>query len=119
SADGGVTWSMSLSSPDGGPAATLTGGTTQGCFDVTVQPGQSADVVYAVCHPPGSLAYAVFRNPDAAGSGAWSVVLSDPLMWYTSLAIAPSQPNTIYALSVTRDTGRFSKALLAFYRSTS
>ena len=119
SSDGGASWRLSSASPDGGPAPTLTGGTTNGCFDVAVQPGQPADVVFAVCHPPGSLQYAIFRNSDAAGSGTWAIVQSDPLMWYTTLAIAPSQPSTIYAISVTYDTGRYAKALLAVYRSTS
>ena len=119
SADGGASWKLSLASPDGGLAPTLTGGTTNGCFDVTVQPGQPTDVVFAVCHPPGSLQYAIFRNSDAAGSGTWAIVQSDPLMWYTSLAIAPSQPGTIYAVSVTYASGTYAKALLAVYRSTS
>ncbi|HLK62479.1 MAG TPA: hypothetical protein VKU19_03510 [Bryobacteraceae bacterium] len=117
--DGGTTWSLSISSPDGGPAPTLTGGTTNGCFDVVVQPGQSADIVFAVCHPPGSLQYAIYRNADAAGGGAWQQVQSDPSMWYTVLAFAPSQPTTIYAVSVTYDTGTYAKALLGVYRSTS
>ncbi|MBZ5620098.1 MAG: hypothetical protein LAQ69_15440 [Acidobacteriia bacterium] len=118
STDGGASWTLSLASPDGGPAPTLTGGTTHGCFDVAVQPGQPADVVFAVCHPPGSLQYAIFRNSDAARGGTWAMVHSDPRMWYTALAVAPSQPGTIYAVSVTSDTGRFAKALLAVYRST-
>jgi uncharacterized protein (TIGR03437 family) len=119
SMDGGNTWNLSLASPDGGPAATRTGGTTNGCFDTIVQPGQATDTVFAVCHPPGSLPYAVFRNGDAAGTGSWSVVLSDPNMWYTVLAAAPSQPSTIYALAVTyASTGAYYRALLAVYRST-
>ena len=119
SMDGGNTWKLSLASPDGGPAATRTGGTTNGCFDTVVQPGQSTDTVFAVCHPPGQLTYAVFLNPDAAGTGSWSVVLSDPNMWYTVLAAAPSQPSTIYAMAVTyAGTGAYYRALLAVYRST-
>jgi uncharacterized protein (TIGR03437 family) len=117
--DGGNTWNLSLASRGGGPAATRTGGTTNGCFDTIVQPGQATDTVFAVCHPTGSLPYAVFRNPDAAGAGSWSVVLSDPNMWYTVLAAAPSQPGTIYATSVTyASTGAYYRALLAVYRST-
>ena len=121
STDGGASWSLSLSATDGGPVPTLTGGTTHGCYDVLASSVQAADMVFAVCHPPGSaLQYAVFRNPDAAGGGAWSVVHSDPNMWYTALAAAPSEPGTIYAVSVTADgTGAYAKALLAVYRSTS
>ncbi|HYW47943.1 MAG TPA: hypothetical protein VE959_34065, partial [Bryobacteraceae bacterium] len=120
STDGGVSWNLSLASPDGGPAPTLTGGTTYGCFDVLVAPGRPTDMVFAVCHSPGSLQYAIYRNPDAAGAGTWSIVNSDPEMWYTALAVAPSQPSTIYAVSVTSDsTGSYVKALLAVYRSTS
>jgi len=118
SMDGGNTWNLSLASPDGGPAATRTGGTTNGCFDTLVERGQANDVVFAVCHPLGSLTYAVFQNSNAAGTGSWSVVLSDPNMWYTVLAAAPSQPSTIYALAVTyATTGPYYRALLAVYRS--
>jgi len=118
--DGGVSWTLSLASPDGGPAPTLTGGNTNGCFDVTIQPGQPADVVFAVCHPAGSLQYGIFRNSDAAGKGTWTMVHSDSNMWYTALAVAPSQPSTIYAISVTIDSSSaYAKGLLAVYRSTS
>jgi uncharacterized protein (TIGR03437 family) len=120
SADAGATWTRSLVSTDGGPAPTLTGGLTNGCYDVMVLPGRPADMVFAVCHPPGNGAqYTIFRNPDAAGTGTWSIVQSDPNMWYTALAFAPSQPTTVYAVSVTTDPGKFAKALLAVYRSTS
>ncbi len=120
SLDGGQSWSLSLGSPEGGAAPTLTGGTTHGCFDVLAAPGQPADTIFAVCHPPGSLQYAIWRNLDAAGAGAWSIVQSDPLMWYTALAAAPSQPGLVYAVSVTSDTGGpYSNALLAVYRSAS
>jgi len=120
STDGGASWTLSLASPDGGPAPTLTGGTTNGCFDVALQPGQPADVAFAVCHPPGSLTYAIFRNSDAAGKGTWTMVHSDPEMWYTALAVAASQPATIYAISVTFDSSSpYGKGLLAVYRSTS
>jgi uncharacterized protein (TIGR03437 family) len=119
SLDGGNTWNLSLASPDGGPAATRTGGTTNGCFDTLAPAGQSTDTVFAVCHQLGSLTYSVFRNPDAAGTGSWSVVLTDSNMWYTVLAAAPSQPSTVYALAVTyATTGPYYRALLAFYRST-
>ena len=119
SLNGGTTWNLSLASPDGGPAATLTGGTTNGCFDVVTQPGQSADTVLAVCHQPGSVTYSVFRNTDAAGAGTWPVVLSDPNMWYVVLAVAPSQPSTIYAIAVTiSTTSAYAHGLLAVYRST-
>ncbi len=117
--DAGASWTASLASSDGGPAPTLTGGTTNGCYDVLVPPGQPADMVFAVCHPPGSVQYAIWRNPDAAGSGAWTVVHADPRMWYTVLTAAPSLPGTIYAVSVTSETGPYSKALLAVFRSAS
>lgn len=118
SMDGGNTWNLKLPSPDGGPAATRTGGTTNGCFDTLVEAGQATDTVLAVCHPPGNLTYAVFRNPDAAGTGTWSVVVSDPNMWYVALAAAASQPSTMYAVAVTNTpTGAYYRALLAVYRS--
>lgn len=119
SPDGGGTWSLALAAPSGGPSTTSNGGTNAGCFDVAVSPG-ATDTVFAVCHPQGSSLYAIYRNLDAAGAGTWEQVHSDPQMWYTALAIAPSQPSTIYAISVTHDTSSpYAKALLAVYRSTS
>src|SRR5271157_233473 len=120
SPDGGATWSLALAAPDGGPSTTSNGGLNTGCFDVAISPGQPKDVVFAACHPPGSALYAIFRNLDAARAGAWTEVQSDPQMWYTALAIAPSQPTTVYAISVTHDsTSPYAKALLAVYRSLS
>jgi photosystem II stability/assembly factor-like uncharacterized protein len=119
SVDGGASWSLTLASLDGGAAPTLTGGTTHGCYDVALMPGPPAEMVFAVCHPPGSLDYAVYRNTDAAAGGTWELVHSEPKMWYTRLALAPSQPGTIYAVSVLNDgTSPYHKALLGVYRST-
>jgi uncharacterized protein (TIGR03437 family) len=64
--------------------------------------------------------YSIYANTDAAGTGTWNVVQSDPMMGTTVLAIAPSAPTTIYALSVTfATTGPFYNALYAVFQSTS
>ena len=106
-ADGAV-WSRTLA----------TGGS--GCFDLALQPGQAADVLLAVCQPPGTSLYAIFRNPDAAGAGKWVQVQSAPHMGATALAIAPSLPSTVYAVSIASDSASpYNGALLAVYRSQS
>ena len=119
SADGGATWSQSMPAGLGGPNTTSNGGLNSGCYDLAITPGQANDAVFAVCHPSVGSIYAVYRNSDAAGSGAWQQVLSDPSMWYTALAISPSLPSTVYAIAVTNAAGTYKGALLAVYRSQS
>ena len=119
SADGGGTWRQSMAAGLGGPNTTSNGGLNSGCYDLALAPRPTTDTVFAVCHPTLGSLYSVFRNLDAAGTTIWAPVLSDPQMWYTALAVAPSQPSTVYAISVTNATGTYSRALLAVYRSLS
>jgi len=107
SPDGGATWNKAFS----------TG--SSGCFDLALQPGQATDVVFAVCQPAGSSTYTIYRNLDAAGKGTWVNVFSDPNMYTTTLAIAPSQPSTIFAVATPYSSTTYSGALLAVYRSQS
>ena len=60
----------------------------------------------------------IYRNADAGGSGAWSAVYTEATMGRTSLAIAPSNQNVVYALSASIETGDFNDGLLAVFRST-
>lgn len=106
SSDSGQSWKRVL-------AATETGG----CLDLAARPGATTDYLYASC---GTLAQAtVYRNVDAAADGEWSAVLSEPGMALTSLAVAPSNPDVVYALSASNVSApaAFYQGLFAVFRS--
>jgi len=127
-----------LRSDDGGDSWTVTldrGYPQRGCQDMVLRNDvAAADVIVASCGIPGlrsnsallnkvspqdngALPASVFRNPNAADDNSpWSTVISDPNMAFTSLAIAPSNQNVMYA-SASAMTGSFANALLAIYRS--
>jgi photosystem II stability/assembly factor-like uncharacterized protein len=106
SSDGGQSWTRILSVNAAG-----------GCLDLVARPGAASDYLYVSC---GTLEQAtVYRNMDAASDGAWSAVLSDTNMGRTSLAVAPSNPDVVYALSASNVSapGNFNQGLLAVFRS--
>jgi photosystem II stability/assembly factor-like uncharacterized protein len=82
-----------------------------GCLDLA----GSETFLFASC---GTFEQAtVYRTQDGE---KWDSVLSEPNMGRTSLAIAPSQPSTIYALSASNGSGATTyQAMLAVYRSDS
>ena len=108
SADGGQQWKNVL-------PTTVKGG----CLDLLLRTDAvDGDYVYASC---GTFEQAtVYRNLHAETDWPWTAVLSEPGMGRTSLAIAPSKPSTIYALSAS-NVGDIEKnqALLAVFRSDS
>jgi photosystem II stability/assembly factor-like uncharacterized protein len=100
-----------------------------GCQDLAIRTDSSNDVVFASCraNPQG----AIFRNLDAGGDGEWKQVFTAEFMARTSLAIAPSRQDTIYAMAASSEPGTcpsppgprpigacFRDGLLAVYRST-
>ena len=107
SIDSGATWTRLL-------AANVRGG----CLDLALRPDRSEDVLFASC---GSYEQAtVYRFPRAASRSDAQVVLREPDMGRTSLAIAPSNPNVIYALAASNGPGPqgiYQQGLLAVYRS--
>jgi hypothetical protein len=106
SLDGGSTWSVVLDA-------------NRPCYDLAMRTDQASDYIFASC---GSFVQStIYRNTDAAGSGTWSSVQTDPRMGLTSLAIAPSNQNVIYALASDNgiQPGIYQLGLLAVYRSTS
>ena len=112
SIDSGSSWKKSY------PTAI---GTFASCNSLALQTDQPKDVVFAACGSfvNGKYTSAVYRNQDAAGTGSWSVVQSDPLMGTLALAVAPNTPATVYAISTTNDqSSPFRAALLGVYRST-
>lgn len=104
--DSGTTWSRIL-------PVTVMGG----CLDLAWRAGTNGDYLFASC---GTFEQAtVWRAKNAEGGEAWESVLSVPNMGRTSLAIAPSDPTVIYALSATNAAGPTGQGLLALHRSTS
>jgi len=107
STDYGTTWARLL-------AVNVRGG----CLDLAIRPDRSEDVLFASC---GSYDQAtVYRFPRAADRSDVEVVLREPDMGRTSLAIAPSNPEVMYALSASNAAGPngiYQQGLLAVYRS--
>lgn len=106
-------------SSDGGQSWTqiLPGAASGGCLDLVARPGAASDYLYASC---GTLGQAtVYRNADAAADGAWSAVLSEANMGRTSIAVAPSNPDVVYALAASNVPvpAGFNQGLLAVFRS--
>jgi hypothetical protein len=82
-----------------------------GCMDLAIQTDRALAMVFASC---GTFTQAsVWRAIDTAGAQAWAKVLSPSNMGRTSLAIAPSNQNMIYALAA----NSASHALLGIWRS--
>ena len=107
STDSGATWTRLLE-------ANVRGG----CLDLALRPDRSEDVLFASC---GSYEQAsVYRFPRAVDRPDAEVVLREPDMGRTSLAIAPSNPEVIYALAASNAPGPqgiYRQGLLAVYRS--
>src|SRR5262249_17777603 len=105
----GSTWTQLL-------AVTVRGG----CLDLAIRPDQQSDTLFASC---GTYEQAsVYRFTNASGSTSAETVLREPSQGRTSLAIAPSRPDVIYALAASNDSGpggRYQQGLLAVYRSDS
>jgi len=108
SSDGGATWEHSMVSTQKG-----------GCLDLAVRDDLSVDRIFASC---GTLGQAtVYRRKIMPGTD-WEPVLSQPGMGRTTLAIAPSAQNIIYALSASNASGPnglYEQALHAVFRSGS
>lgn len=69
-----------------------------GCADLALRPDRPDDVLLASCGLAGQ--GTIFRNLKAqTGAAGWSIVLDDPGMGRTSLALAPSNPDVVYALA--------------------
>jgi len=104
SLDGGATWGKVLNYTDG-------------CLDLAIRTDQTTDYIFAAC---GTFRGAeIFRNTDAGGAGTWTSVYRENGMGRTSLALAPSNQNFIYAVAASTLSGPFRDGLHAVFRSTS
>lgn len=109
--DGGLTWSKVLDA---------TG--VNGCMDLAIQTDRPLALVFAACgtlQSIGSTNGAVYRALDTGSAMTWTPVLNPANMGRTSLALAPSNQNIIYALATSNQSGNFNEGLLAVYKSTS
>jgi len=109
SMDGGNTW-LKILTPSG-----------DGCQDLAIRNDQATDYLFAAC---GQFSTAtIYRSlaaesTDNGGLPSWTPVNSESRMGRTSMAIAPSNQNVIYALSDSLDnTSPYFLGLLAVYRS--
>jgi hypothetical protein len=98
-----------------------------GAMDLVIRTDQATDYIFEAL---GSFARShIFRNTDAGGAGAWTDVYSEVNMGRTSLAIAPSNQNAIYAMAACISCGagtnpnfptlNYTDGLLGVFRSTS
>ena len=107
SSDGGVSWELDLAADQKG-----------GCLDLAIRDNQARDWLFASC---GTLDQATVYRRKIQNGTSWEPVLSDPGMGRTTLAVAPSQPNIIYALSASNvpgPGGTYEQGLHAVFRST-
>ncbi|HEY0461695.1 MAG TPA: hypothetical protein VGC97_21340 [Pyrinomonadaceae bacterium] len=118
SLDGGANWTLVLNIP------TVAGSTTgvRGAMDLVIRTDQSTDYIFCAAGSAfnaGEPQSHIFRNTDAGGAGAWVDVYTEAAMGRTSLAIAPSNQNVIYAMSTSFAAGNYNLGLLGVFRSTS
>ena len=89
-----------------------------GCLDLALRPGDPNDVLFVSC---GSYEQAtVYRFARASRDGQPEIVLREAGMGRTSLAIAPSNPQIVYAMAASNDPGprdSYRQGLLAVYGS--
>ncbi len=110
--DGGANWTRVLE-PKNADGDSVLGG----CFDLAIRTDRQTDFVFASC---GTFEPAtIYRNTDAAGAGLWEGVLTQPAMGRTSLAIAPSNQEIVYALASSIASGPYELGLHAVFRSNS
>lgn len=108
SMDGGETWTAVLERR----------APFNGCQDLVIRTDQTRDVLFAACGRAGT-ATGIFRTLAGEGDGRWEMVLSEPNMSRSVLALAPSNQNILYVMASSQETGRWLNGLLAVYRSSS
>jgi hypothetical protein len=118
SLDGGTTFTLVLSVP------TVAGSTTgvRGAMDLAIRTDKPTDYIFVAAGSAfnvGEPQSRIFRNTDAGGAGTYTQVYTEAAMGRTSLAIAPSNQNVIYAMADSFAAGTYNLGLLGVFRSTS
>ncbi len=97
-------------------------GVVRGCMDMVIQTDRALAYVVAACGTsfgspdPDS---AIFRTLDSSGAQTWQKVFTMKNMARTSLALAPSNQNIVYALAASQEAGNYNLGLLGVFRSAS
>ncbi len=129
SLDGGTTWAMIMNVPT--VAGSATG--VRGAMDLVMRTDQATDYLFVAAgtaFATGEPQSHIYRNTDAANAvtvatgntaaaGSFTDVYTEVNMGRTSLAIAPSNQNVIYAMSDSIGAGNYLLGLLGVFRSTS
>lgn len=104
--DAGASWSTSYIPPFGAFV-------TNGCTDLAIRNDGGNDLLLAACEISGSndIIGHILRNPDAANGNNWSSVATGSEYGRIALAIAPSNPDVMYAQVANTNT-RGSQAIL-------
>jgi len=108
STDGGATWLHEINDSSDG-----------GCLDIEIKKEHHVDYLFVSCGTLGEAT--IYRNINAMDSqNFWQVVMSgDPDMGRTTLAIAPSNQDVVYALSASNETDPDKiHGLYAVYKTT-
>ncbi len=90
-----------------------------GCLDLALRTDGGAEALLAACGTLQKTA-AVWLNPNADQGGGWKKVLSEPGMGRTTLAIAPSRQDVVYALAASNvggPGGSYQNGLHGVFRS--
>jgi len=103
SSDGGGSWTR-----------TLDASAANGCTSIAVRRDLNPDNIIISCGAGAPAA--IFRSTD--GGASFTKVYDEPDMGRTSLAIAPSNQNYVYALASSLEAGNYKNGLLAVLRST-
>ncbi|MHB8069388.1 MAG: WD40/YVTN/BNR-like repeat-containing protein [Desulfobaccales bacterium] len=102
STNGGGTWTK-----------TLDASSVNGCMSIAVRSDQNPEHVIISC---GNFAQAAIHR-SINGGASFNQVYTESNLGRTSLAIAPSNQNILYALASSLQSGNYSDALLAVLRS--
>jgi photosystem II stability/assembly factor-like uncharacterized protein len=90
-----------------------------GCFDLALQPNGADGFIFASC---GTFQYGpksgIYRAQDTGGKATWEQVFSETNIGRTTLAVAPSNQDVIYALAAEAGPGQYQDGLRGVFRST-
>jgi len=120
-----ATWTGIFRSDDAGASWTRIvnrgGPNQQGCQDMVMRTDRDTDYLFAACGTTTVSGPVILRNTDAGGAGEWTTVYSNPAMGNTTLALAPSNQDFIYALIASNgaDAALWRNSLLGVWRSSS
>ena len=102
--DGGATWTLLVN-----------GAGVNGCMDIAMQVNRLTGFVFATC---GTFTTATIYRALDTNASSFAPVFTTANMGRTSLAVAPSNEDYVYALSASNGAGNYQDGLLGVFRST-